>query len=532
MKRENPEIFIENNEKCEYFLDTSLVMSLLRLSTIEHETYAKEMLEVIKSSGNIPRVHPITLREIKNILLSVESEQGPRSNTEIESAYERYNLNPAKLAQIRCNLNKKVEDLGISVFPNSSEHDLNLIINEYQNKSIVKKLHRLRSYTDELFRDIHDIFMNDYIDKRRLESKRCHFVTLNTELINFCNKDSQSRKSNLIHPGKIVLELWMHNTKSSTSTIKSSILVETISRCMLLNNKSVREKLEIVSHYYNDRTLDFDPETYKGIILGLFRRDKKLMENINEMSKNEVNKQSRKNDVIIRKIIEEGKRNIQEIKENHAIFQTQLAELTSDNLKMKNIQKSLEEKQEKLQQSLIQERDSKNNFSNENKNLKENIQKQDVLINLYKEKDDISKNISLIEQQISILENERGKFVSYRFFYFVYFVLIVSILIFIICVAIYLYGKINPNENIGISNTLNNFIGGGAVVVAVADIIFNLWKNESNIFMPHVFKANIRKKQLDAWEITHPKYVQLQMDLEELKKQLTSVKEEIRKNHI
>ena len=59
------------------------------------------MLAIIKSSGGVARVHPMTLKEVSNIILSVESSGCPKPNTEIASAYERYNLTKTKLLKIR-----------------------------------------------------------------------------------------------------------------------------------------------------------------------------------------------------------------------------------------------------------------------------------------------------------------------------------------------------------------------------------------------------------------------------------------------
>ena len=530
LKRENPEISVGNSERFEYFLDTSLVMSLLKLSTIEHEEYAAEMLEIIRSSGCVARVHPMTLREVSNIILSVESEQRPRPNTDIESAYERYKLNSAKLAGIRCNLVKTIEGLGLSVFPNSSESDLNKIVADYRNKTIVKKLKQQRTAIDDPFRDVHDIFMNDYIGKRRKEKANdlCYFVTLNTELISFCRINSLCGKYNLIHPGKIVIELWMHNAKSSTSTIKNNLLVETLARCLMLNNKSVRGKLEIVSRYYNDSTMNFDPETYKGIILGLFQRDKKLIESIDEISENEKNKQNQKNIDVIRKITEEGKQRFITHKKEQILYKARIDEFVMKSAEQESMQKKMKEKQTELQQELSKQQIKQSAVIQENKELKIANEKNEILVELYRKKDSLLEQKKEKCKQLEHLEQERNKSVSYKYYKGIYVVLSICGLLFLCGVIniIGVYCNFDLLAYCGI-NVENNKAASYTFLSIVVATLIALWRKESDIFMPAVFKERIRDKYLKIWDKVHPQYNELKNEVDELNQEINSINKKL-----
>lgn len=117
LKSEKPRVGeSEDGIKTEYFLDTSIVMGVLKLSTPQRETYSQEVCDIINSAGGILRVNPMTVDEIVYILQSVE-QNGPNPLTDIASACERYKLEANELAQIRIALPKEIEKKGINVFP-------------------------------------------------------------------------------------------------------------------------------------------------------------------------------------------------------------------------------------------------------------------------------------------------------------------------------------------------------------------------------------------------------------------------------
>lgn len=157
----------ENGIKTEFFLDTSIVMGLLGLSTPLREIHSKEVCDIIKSAGGLLRVNPMTVDEISYILLSVE-QNGPNPLTDIASAYERRNLDTTKLAGIRLNLQKTIEQQGIVVFPIMNPSDKSKIVQSYRGKKITKLLGEARSkkpisYNSENYREIHDVYMDDLI---------------------------------------------------------------------------------------------------------------------------------------------------------------------------------------------------------------------------------------------------------------------------------------------------------------------------------------------------------------------------------
>jgi len=89
----------------------------------------------------------------------------------------------------------------------------------YKSNPYVKALKESRGYTySDNIRDIHDVFMSDFINKKRgdisvREKINSFFVSLNNELIYFLKRNSDLKFPTIIHPSKIVTELWIHNSK-------------------------------------------------------------------------------------------------------------------------------------------------------------------------------------------------------------------------------------------------------------------------------------------------------------------------------
>lgn len=225
----------DNGIKTEYFLDTSIVLGLLELSTSLKQTYSKELCSIILNSGGLLKVNPMTVEEIKYILEKVE-QNGPNPLTDIYDSYTSRNLLPNDLAKIRLNLGKKLLALQIDVFPNMSPNAIQSAVNNYKGKAVTKLLGDLRNKNQlsskDNFREIHDVYMDDYIKGRRKEKKyngNVYFLTDNIELVKFCRAQHEDA-SFTISAGKVVLDLWMHNKQNID--VSDCVLTETMARCL------------------------------------------------------------------------------------------------------------------------------------------------------------------------------------------------------------------------------------------------------------------------------------------------------------
>lgn len=283
LKSEKPHIEeSEDGIKTEYFLDTSIVMGVLKLSTPQRETYSQEVCDIINSAGGILRVNPMTVDEISYILQSVE-QNGPNPLTDIASACERYKLEANELAQIRLTLSKEIEKKGINVFPPMNPTEKQKAIQSYQGKKITRLLGEYRtkrpaSYSSDNYREIHDVFMDDYIKERRWKKgndNHVFFLTANRDLITFC-KTMHPTADYMISTGKVILELWMHNTKPVD--ISGCMLTETMARCLDLHSTRVRNKIAEVSRLYNKTKSNFNADVYKDFIKKLYCRAKHVIQ--------------------------------------------------------------------------------------------------------------------------------------------------------------------------------------------------------------------------------------------------------------
>lgn len=283
LKSEKP--LVEENEdgiKTEYFLDTAIVLGLLKLSTPQREKYSQEVCDILTAAGGVLRVNPMTLDEISFILQSVE-QNGPNPLTDIASACDRRKLEANELAQIRLNLQSEIERKGVNVFPMMNSVEKQKAIQSYQGKRITRLLRESRnkrpaSYSNDNYREIHDVYMDDYIKERRKKkgySNHVYFLTANCDLIGFCRTMHPS-VDYMISTGKVILDLWMHNTKPVD--ISGCMLTETMARCLDLHRTRVRSYIAEVSRLYNKTKDDFNPEIYKDFIKKLYSRAKHVIQ--------------------------------------------------------------------------------------------------------------------------------------------------------------------------------------------------------------------------------------------------------------
>lgn len=259
----------------EYFLDTSILLGMLNLSSRQKERYSAEIRDIIKESGGVMRVHPMTLEEIRIILGSVENSARPDFGSDIAEAWENHQLSITKLASIRLNLQELLAGQGVQLFPILGADTCRRVAQSYRGKKIIAELaleRNPRSYSQDNFREIHDLFMDDYIRERRRDmggSEDIVFVTANRDLISF-TKNLHPEANYMMSTGRVVLDLWMHSAKPAN--ISGCALTETMARCLDQHNMRVRNKIVEVSKFFNENKGNFDAKVYQDFIKKLYRR--------------------------------------------------------------------------------------------------------------------------------------------------------------------------------------------------------------------------------------------------------------------
>lgn len=405
LKSEKPLVVdSENGVKAEFYLDTSIILGLLELSTPMREAYSKEVFTIINNSGGILRVNPLTIDEVTYILQSVEL-NGANPMTDIASACERRKLIPNQIAQIRLNIDSILAQIGVQVFPAMSPTEKQRVIAEYKGKNVTKLLGDFRrkkpeSYSRDNFREIHDLYLNDFIKRRRKDKNdtgNIFFLTNNIDLIAFC-KAHNNGVSYMISTGNVVLDLWMHYSKPID--ILNCVLTETMARCLELHRSSVRYKLAEVAHFFNKTKDNFDPKVYKDFIGHLYRRAKNVISTV------EANPDSQ--DSAFAKLITEA------VEADNRFYNSSLAKVQKDNeeLKQATIQKDSEIK--KIN-TLVNNLQGQNNdkdkqisaLSSAKQDLEANLQKHRSDLEILKKSEEAAKASALQAEQINQLYKDR-----------------------------------------------------------------------------------------------------------------------------
>ena len=430
LKSEKPLVDDSNDGiKAEYYLDTSIVLGLLDLSTSLRETYSKEVCTIILNSGGLLRVNPMTVEEIKRILEKVE-QNGPNPLTDIADAYSRRKLITNHLTKIRLELDSILNAMQIEVFPKMSPAAVHGIVNNYTGKAITKLLKDFRSkspssYTNDNFREIHDVYMDDFIKQRRKEKgvdDGIHFLTDNIDLVRFCRAQHEGT-SYMLSTGKVVLNLWMHSKQEID--VSDCVLTETMARCLGMHKSNVRCKILEVSRFYNQTKDDFNPDVYREFVRCLYRRAKNVIAATEQIAGGNDLPQSitsliedavaKDNEVYNNSLAKSSKEN-QELRQEYDEKEKQLEDIKAA---VSELQKKFDESNKQIG-NLKSDKDAlsanlqqhRENLKSKEEALAKSIQESETAnrrISLYDEREQLRNAIRELEVKLMPLENERKR---------------------------------------------------------------------------------------------------------------------------
>ncbi len=524
----------EDGIKTEYFLDTSIVMGVLKLSSPQRETYSQEVCDIINAAGGILRVNPMTVDEISYILQSVE-QNGPNPLTDIASACERYKLEANELAQIRLTLSTEIEKKGINVFPPMNPLEKQQAIQSYRGKKITALLGEYRtkrpaSYSSDNYREIHDVFMDDYIKERRGKkgnNNHVFFLTANRDLINFC-KTMHPSADYMKSTGKVILELWMHNTKPID--ISGCMLTETMARCLDLHSTRVRNKIAEVSRLYNKTKSNFNADVYKDFIKKLYCRAKHVIQAVevdpDELVEGEFGKlimdavaadnlaynkeaaKVRNENVLLNESIASKDEEIKNKTEEVEL-------LTSENEKKQEEIENITNDRDRLYSEL--ENKEKERKQIEEEKQKESIAKQKVekINSLYKRRDELKNLIERTKADIIPYEKSREK--SFRN-WLPFLFLTPSIIILIIVLVLW-----------GISSFDMTFVENNVGIITIGLALVGILSPFGIHFITNDSIEKRKTKAYKKWETKdeNAKYKILQDDLSRYNEELKSIEKEL-----
>lgn len=510
----------EDGINTEYFLDTSIIMGVLQLSTPQREIYSTEVCNIIQASGGILRVTPMTIDEISYILLSVE-QNGANPFTDIASACERRKLETPELAQIRLNLVDEIERKGINVFPQMNPIEKRDKIRTYQGKKVIKLLAESRhkrptSYSNDNYREIHDIFMDDYIKERRNRKKdnnHTFFLTANRDLIEFC-KSMHPNENYMKSTEKVILELWMHNTKPVD--ISGCLLTETMARCLDLHSTRVRNKIIEVSRLYNKTKCDFNEAVYKDFIKKLYSRAKHVIQTVEidpeDISESEFGR-------LVREAVDAdnfayNKENAKVRNENELLNESIISK--DEEIKIKNDEvKQLSDDRDKLSHELENKEKERKQIEEDNFKQIKAREKAEKVSSLYKKRDDLRDLITRVEVEIVPFEKSRDK----CFFNWPPYLCFILCIIIIGIALVFWY----------LSSSTKTFLNENGIILTIAATTIG---SLIALGLHFISKDSIEKrktKALTKWDNKreNAKYHILKKDLIKHKEELKSVEDEL-----
>ena len=505
LQRQDADPAIKSIEKCDYYLDTALILSLLKLSNEDAIQYAKELLSVIQGAGSCARIHAITAREINNIFQSIIESGGPWSGSSIEEPYRKQKYTISKLISLKSSFIEKLGEIGIE-YKKISDDELDAIQKTYRSKSVVKELAEQRGGS-QLYgiRDVHDVYMRDYvngINKNAVnpQKQKAYFVTINTDLIRLFHKTDHPL--GVIHSAKVVMNLWLHTSRSSMA--RKSALTLAISRCFDINNQDIHRKLNLIMKYFSEGTKN--PEYTKAIYSALLLRSKNVLNDVDKIIDNENTKAPdyyEKNKEIMKTVIEVA---VQE-KTNRDKSLIELDGL-KDELKKLNqgiSDVSFELKETKLE--LLNEKQTREKAQKEAEILRKSDQEKKEFIEKIERqgelRDDISQlKLELIKLEVAKdkLETERSQYVKKHSKYIFYLFLESMLFIFgIASIGGSIYGLIVSNKPF----TIASIIG---VMAAMSTYLIAFTRGKSCLFDKERAKGAIEKELSEIWNQKTPKW--------------------------
>lgn len=325
-----------------------------------------------------------------------------------------------------------------------------------------------------------------------IEKNNAFFVTLNAELIKYYKEQKQdSYILPIIHPARIVMDLWIHNSK--TTNIRRNALTEVIARCTALNQTDVRRKLRLISKHYKEN--EFSEENYKAVYIALMNRSKQVISEV-DMIQN----QNESEEKICQRI------------EN--IIRTAIQE----EVQRRNQGLEHQSKIDALAQSIKQVENQINTISNEN------IRNQ-KLLKLNEEQNSCHEKLNDTNHTIEKLENTRDQAICMWRYWVSIVIQSVCVILIIIFGLRYIFIDINSvmtwsdfvDQNIGLIITgcfsILSFIAGGVARLSILQPV-------------RAYKKH-REELLQEWNNDHPEYNENIQERANLLSKIANIKLEI-----
>ena len=507
LRRKQFEFSIKPTEKVSYYLDSALVLALFNLDTEYNVAYAKDVMRNVLASGGILKVHAMTVREVVRILESVIKDQGPRFGSAIAFGFDENNMSLSDIVNLKNSLERKlVTEFGIIVDAANLQKLEEAERKLENNKNVLYLKEKWGGYSQDMFREKHDIFMCETVSKMNEnvvhpEKMTGFFVTLNRDLIELYHK--QDGMSSVITPGTVVLKLWIHGAQ--ISDVRGSVLTEMVSRCMALAQTDARNKIKLFCKYR--KTSDIPVEDVRDMYSSLIYRSNNVIlkfEELESIDRSDTQDKDAAAAALMGGLIEATH---EEAEQRHKLFNDSLdsQKLKKDMEKMESSFKALSEAKEESDRVISQLQ-------------KENSDNQLLIQQLQVEKEKLDREQKLngeieeLKAKKAVLDIERDKAKKHVISFWVVLAIDViallglGVLIFILVQRIIDQSKITWE--------VTSVIADSALLVATR----SYW------LTGRIKYYQCQKEQTIFWEEKHPEYVDLKNEISELEKKRKEIK--------
>lgn len=247
---------VDSNNKLEFLLDTTFVISLLELHSIEAAHTTKKILEICKRLGYKVYILKDTIEETQGLLNRTADNLGNNSLAQridingIYNACERLLLNKTDLERISANLESKLSDFDIYVV-----HNTDKFRKIAKHSKVYENLQQRKNNPDGALHDATAIIYVKEKREKRVKSfydAKCWFVTDMR-----CDLSSNEDKKDIylpetIRPDELVNILWLSNPNVKTNDINEIGLTRLVANTIndsLPNPRVLKEFDENVQKY-------------------------------------------------------------------------------------------------------------------------------------------------------------------------------------------------------------------------------------------------------------------------------------------
>ena len=425
------------------------------------------------------------------------------------SAYVRRQLKLSDILHLRTHLPQILEDdYQVIVSPSVSDNEIEGYISKYRNNFKVKDLYLQRdSSSDDVFREIHDVFMADFVSNKNsnyglAEKYDSYFVTTNSDLADFCRPEVKA--TSVITPGQVVMNLWLHSTQSSS--LKVSALTEMISRRIALNQMAVKRKLKtFYSHYSSCLTDDND---WEAMYQSLVYRSNKVLSGLETLADKE------REGIATEEALQFAKQVI-DIARAEQKRRTEAEKRESE--RNKELLAEIEKVTGQLENSQNIQAVSKEQLAALKKLEKQNQEFRKELARRDKEAE-FQARLNEVQDRLRELDQQAQDSVSYCKYWLFIFIEVVCSLFILSAIALTVFHCVHPHYDFG---AYGHVLSGVSIISLV---ILLLRIKDMYIFSPIISKHKIEKEQLNDWIEHNGEYIKLLKRKNELEKNLDAVR--------